>query len=509
MATATGSESFGAFFRRYTKTWMHAVATAGLTAFGTLTFVHRGFAVLALACYTVPPIVLYLSRRGEDASDDAPSPTEAALSEREDGDERTETGDRSESAERDEATERSATAAGTDSLGPPPAEPDADAGAERSDEAKRGSAGARPAAEGQREATQTGGASDGPESSPSSEPERESTVEAGGPTEPDDDDVEPEPEPEPTATSAPETEADAESEPEPEPEWHLADAPTEETLLDAAIASAGAVAVGEDGVVVARDGEEWTVVLEDGPAAQGQTLSGVDVTDDGGAAWVAGDGGAVGRLDLASGRHTDYSAPEDRTDNLAGIAVAGGEGEETILAINGSGEVLRGRYRDGDCSWDDPATPGSGSSLSDVVLGGEIGYCCDTNDGVFATEDGGRSFERIGIEGADGTPAGIAAGEGGSESETCHLCTDAGVVHRYDGSRWTPERVCEDALAGITSAGERLAVCTAEGAIRERDGPTADWKRVDADAPAGLEAIALGDELGVAVGSEGTVIERR
>ncbi|WP_293033152.1 hypothetical protein [Natronococcus sp.] len=471
MAANTEPSGFGAFFQRYTKTWMHAVATAGLTAFGLLSFVHRGFVLLALACYIIPPIVLYITRRGDDAAGSSMSPTDAALAEHEEP----------SKSERTEPEGRSATESGADSLGPPPVEPDARAESANGDE--RESLEETPTANREAEVEPEA------ESEPSSEP----VADDDSPTEP-------------TGAPASESELDDEDEPEPEPEWRVADAPTDTALLDAAVAErSSAVAVGEGGVVATTDGEEWTVVLEDGPAAQGQALHGVDATEDGQAAWVAGDGGAIGRLELDSGRHTDYSAPDDRTDNLAGIAVAGAAGDETVLAINGSGEVLRGRYRDGDCSWDEPATPGSGSSLSAVVLEGEDGYCCDTNDGVFATDDGGESFESIGIDDADGTPTGVAADEDG----TCYLCTDAGIVHRYDGSRWTPERVCEETLTGIARVGDRLAVCTADGEIHERDGPTADWERADADATAGLEAIALGADLGVAVGGEGTVIERR
>lgn len=488
MATNTEPSGFGAFFQRYTKTWMHAVATAGLTAFGLLSFVHRGFVVLALACYVVPPIILYISRRGDGAAENSMSPTDAALAEQ---------GEPSGS-ERIEPEDRSAPESGTDSLGPPPAEPDS-----------RGESGSEDERESLEEAP-TADREPEIETEPEAEPQSESASEPTADADPSTESMgaaasESKGDEPATQAAAPASEPSDEGEPESEPEWRPADAPTEATLLDAAITTSGAVAVGEGGVVARRDDEEWSVVLEDGPAAQGQGLSGVDVTDDGEAAWVAGDGGAVGRLEVESGRHVDYSAPDDRTDNLAGIAVAGSDGEETVLLINGSGEVLRGQYRDGDCRWDEPVTPGSGSSLSDVVLVGAVGYCCDTNDGVFATDDGGRSFERIGIEDADGTPVGIAAEEDG----TCHLCTDDGVVHRYDGSRWTPERVCEDALAGIDGVGDRLAVCTADGAIHEREDPTADWERADADAPTGLEAVALGDDLGIAVGGEGTVLERR
>ncbi|MFC6769843.1 hypothetical protein ACFQE6_33810, partial [Natrinema soli] len=71
MAThdSRSGDGFVPFFRRYAKSWVHAVAAAGMTAFGTLTIVHRGFAVLALASYIVPPILLYLRRTPIEGSD--------------------------------------------------------------------------------------------------------------------------------------------------------------------------------------------------------------------------------------------------------------------------------------------------------------------------------------------------------------------------------------------------------------------------------------------------------
>ncbi|WP_306052386.1 hypothetical protein [Natronococcus wangiae] len=479
MSTGSEPESFGAFFRRYTKTWMHAVATAGLTAFGMLSVVHRGFVVLALACYVVPPIVLYLSRtRGGDASADrtaeSMSPTDAAL------------------AGRDDFTDESASEPG-------PPEPD-----ERAPE----TSGRKPTPPDEADREPTGTAdSDGDPAATTGTPDdsgddvdaREEPTPASSPdagrTGPDPDDA-------PTDGERTDAAADA------EPRWTTVAAPTDATLLDAAVTSSGAIAVGDGGLVLERgpDTDDWTVVLEDGPAAQGQTLRGVDATDDGGIAWVAGDGGGVGRFECSSGRHTDYSAPNGRTDNLAGLAVAGSSGDETVLLINGSGEVIRGRYRDGELDWDEPVKPGSGSSLSDATLvDASIGYCCDTNDGVFETDDGGRTFETIGLEGADGTLTGIAAaGEG-----DCHVCTDAGVVHRFDGSTWTPERVSETALSAIARLGDRLTVCDEGGAVYERSGPTAEWERADAGSSAGLESVAVGADRSVAVGADGTVVERR
>ncbi|MFU8869682.1 MAG: hypothetical protein ACNA7R_17465 [Natronococcus sp.] len=47
------------FYLAYTKTGVHAAATAGLAIFGLLMFVDDAFAVLAIASYVLPPVILY------------------------------------------------------------------------------------------------------------------------------------------------------------------------------------------------------------------------------------------------------------------------------------------------------------------------------------------------------------------------------------------------------------------------------------------------------------------
>ncbi|ELY76211.1 hypothetical protein C487_12131 [Natrinema pallidum DSM 3751] len=397
---------FVSFFRDYTKTWVHAVATAGLTAFGTLAVFHRGFIALALATYIVPPIALYLWRPSAGRTDG------------------------------DTAAEGEGDAAIAGGGGPP---------LERT------------------------GAGDGP-------------------------------------AAAGEDDRDA--------DWHLVDVPTDATLRDVCVTDAGAVyAVGENGLVLAGapvDGADtgaWSIVLEDGPAAAGDELTGVDATDGGEAVWVAGDSGSLGRLEAETGRHTDYTAPADSTDNWVGVAVGGTSGDETVLLITGSGTVLRGRYRDGKCAWDDPITPGSGASLSAIALAdASVGYCCDTNDSVFETTDGGHSFDRVGLDGADGTLEALATlGRG-----DCLVSDDDGVVHRYGGSTWTPDRVGDEAICGIARREGETIACDADGVLYERT-RAAGWDRVGTQAPDALIAVstATTGERAVAVGEKGTVVERR
>jgi len=421
MATqdARSSDGFLPFFREYTKTWIHAVAAAGLTAFGTLSVYHRGFIALALAAYVVPPIALYLWRPSADLAD----------------------GDAGTERERDrEATTADRAATGDSALERPDAT--AESASEGGDE--------------------------------ESEPPAASTTD------------------QPRAR-----------------EWRPVDAPTEATLRDVCVTDGDAVhAVGEDGVVLSApgDGSGWSIALADGPGAQGEELQGVDATADGAAVWVAGDSGALGRLEPETGLHTDYTAPLEITNNWLGIAVAGRGDDETVLLIDGSGAVVRGRYRDGAVSWDEPVTPGSGSSLSGIALAdASVGYCCDTNDEVFETTDGGAAFDRIGPVGAGGTLEAVATLDRGD----CLVSADDGVVHRYGGSTWTPERVCEDAICGLARREGETIACDADGVIYERSG--ADWTPVDAGPFESLIGVAVAPDgrRAVAVGDEGTVVERR
>ncbi|WP_222916741.1 hypothetical protein [Natrinema sp. SYSU A 869] len=451
MATpdARSGNGFVSFFRSYTKTWIHAVATAGLTAFGTLTIFHRGFIVLALASYVVPPLVLYFRGGAGDQSDQT-----AAV-------------DREADDPADDRETKSE-AATTTSL------EHADSGADS--ETKRT-----------------------PDSGDAAVYSEDHDVEPGG-----NDAI--------GADRA--VERGRESDADRALDWRLVDVPTDATLRDVCVTAAGAVyAVGENGLVLtgaAADGagtDAWSIALEDGPAAEGDELTGVDATDGGDAIWVAGDSGSVGRLEAETGLHTDYTAPADITDNWMGVAVGGESGDETVLLINGSGAVLRGRYRDGAISWDGPIKPGSGSSLSAIALAEpSVGYCCDTNDSVFETTDGGESFDRVGLEGAGGTLENLATlGQG-----DCLVSADDGIVHRYGGSTWTPERVGDEAVCGITRREGETIACDADGVIYERT-LAADWEQVDTQAPESLIAVSMDidGERVVAVGEDGTVVERR
>ncbi len=415
-SSVSSRHGFVAFYRQYTKTWLHALATAALTAFGMLTFVHRGFAIVAVTAYVIPPIVLYLRESDGRAI---------------------------------------ASSTGTDSTVEEVAE-----------------TGSSPTAETASEPTN--GDSDRPASTANN------------------------------TDHSHDAEADTEK-----PRWTAVRTPTETTLFDAVVTDAGAFAVGQGGVLLADDAgtesdSDWGVVLEDGPGAKERDLFGVDATD--GAVWFVGDGGSLGRLDAESRRHTDYSAPAGLTDNWTDIAVAGTSDDATILLANGAGQVLRGRFRDGDLALDDPQKPGSGSSICAVAFADQsVGYCCDTNDSVFETTDEGESFRRIGIESVGGTLTDIGA----RTRSDCAVTDDAGVLHRYDDGNWTPKRLGDSPLRSL-AWGEFSVACEAGGGVHERDeraDSTAEWERITTTAES-LHGAAVGSERAIAVGEEGAVVVR-
>lgn len=396
MADARG-DGFRAFFKRYTKTWQHALATAGLTAFGTLTFVDPLFAVLAVGTYVLTPVALYLRRSAPRTVDESDS-----------------------------------------------------------------------------EAGTTHGGSHR-DSEPTPDDATTSTVSGGSGSR------------------------------ESDPGWRSVRVPADHDLHDVALLDGDAYAVGDAGTVLGSDGEDWDVVLPDGPGAASNALCGVaTVTSDG--VWVAGNSGALGRLDAASGRHVDHSAPDGDTTNLTDVAAVATSDGELVFVVDGSGRIRRGRYRDGEVRWADPVTPGSGSSMAGIAaIDSDAVVACDTNQQVFASEDGGATFHALGLDGAEGTLTGVAA----VGVERCVACDDAGVVHRYDGTTWTPERVAEEALGAIDWSNGVLVVCGDDGSIFEREADVSGWHRESTPPSGPLAGIAHGSSRTVAVGGGSSAIERR
>ncbi|WP_049893815.1 NHL repeat-containing protein [Halogranum rubrum] len=297
-------------------------------------------------------------------------------------------------------------------------------------------------------------------------------------------------------------------------EWRESPVETTADLYDvvgvpAAEESVSAYAVGAGGLVLRRGPEQWEPVLEDGPGAAGNALRGVDATSDGRGVWLTGDGGSLGRLDAETGRHTDHTAPGGDTSNTTDIAVSGPDGAETLFVADGSGQVRRGQYDGETVRWSDPVKPGSGSSLSAVEAvdwggdedeGASRVYAVDTNGGVFRSSTGDE-WESVGIDGASALTD-VAVGD----SDELFVTSDDGTVSRYDGAVWTPVETAESSLRGIAVGGDVGVAVGDDGTVLEAEGR--HWTRRETFGAESLAASTVAVEHLFAVGGAGTILER-
>ncbi|WP_049899349.1 hypothetical protein [Halococcus agarilyticus] len=492
------SRGFFAYYREYARSGVHAASAAALTAFGLLASVYDPrFVVLAIAVYVLPPVFLYFTGEGERVP---------SVVGDEDHENRGTDGRERERERSSPGSERSTTAASTGSEkttelseSTEPSESQSVSGASQPTESATGNdpddehEGVDPSsADAETGANRDIGGDD--EASPTTEADPEPEDDAGS----DGDPAEP---PEDTGTLADDIDSEGD---EAGDGWHTVESPTDDPLTGVVATHGGAFAVGENGVVLARGTDGWELALEDGPSADGESLRGIDATDDGQVVWFAGDGGALGRYDVEEDRLTDHSAPKDQTSTWTAVAVVGRAGEEHVHLANGSGEMLQGAYDDGEVDWGEIHKPGSGSSITDLAFDADTGYACDSSQGVYATTDG-ASYETIGIDDANTDFAALAA----TDTELVVAGGD-GTVFRYDGSVWTTLRAGETALRAIDLTNETgLAAGDAGGVFERADG---GWTSVETSTDADLRGVLVGaggpDRPDVAVGTDGTIVER-
>jgi hypothetical protein len=289
--------------------------------------------------------------------------------------------------------------------------------------------------------------------------------------------------------------------------WQRIESPTDETLLGVAGTTHGPYAVGEGGIVLARDENGWTTVIESGPATKENRLTCVAVTPDGERLWFAGDSGALGMYDTQTGRKYDYTAPKEKTSTWEAIAVAGTPENERLCVANGSGEVLPVEFDGHGCpQYGEVTKPGDGSTISSLAADADSCYASDTNGNVFETGD--EEWGRVGIENAQVNFNGVS-----TAGESLLVAGGDGTIYRYDRpcENWTPLTAGEATIHALahTDAPDgsgRVVAVGASGAIHERT-PGRGWHRLDAPVEDALRDVVLG-ETDVAVGASGTIIER-
>jgi len=293
--------------------------------------------------------------------------------------------------------------------------------------------------------------------------------------------------------------------------WLDVGAPVGGALRDVTLTTAGPHAVGEGGAVVARQGDAWETVVENGPAGQGNGLHGVAVTDDGRRVWLAGESGAAGAYDPVSGTLTDVSGPAGHTSTWTDVAVAGRAGSERVALLNGSGELLPGRARQGTVRWGELTKPTGGEPGTAVDAVDRTTVVTDAAGGVYGhtgpvdpTERDEAGWTTMGLRGVESAIRDVSA----MEPDLVTVVTADGAAFDYDGYGWFRTPVAEAALHAVDRRGDDALTAGVDGAVYE----LADhaWQRADTPTSATLHGCALGTDsyADVAVGANGTVLER-
>lgn len=288
----------------------------------------------------------------------------------------------------------------------------------------------------------------------------------------------------------------------PESGWKKADSPIEVTLYDAVLSANGPRAFGEGGRVLAQGLDGWQVVVDGGPTGAGNALVNAAATADGRAVWCCGDSGAIGRYALDSGELADYSAPGGMTSSWEGVTVTGRAGHERVTLINGSGELLQGEMRNESVSWGDVQKPVGGLSVGGIAFTPDAGFIADANGDVYRIRDL-DSWDQLGIDGENATLHAIDAADG----RTATTVGDDGSILAYDGHGWTSVGDAESALYAVDRAGGRGLAGGVGGEVYAHR--NTEWEATETQTGKTIHGVALSEaeESGVAVGSDGVILE--
>jgi len=306
--------------------------------------------------------------------------------------------------------------------------------------------------------------------------------------------------------------------------WNAVDSNTQKALYDVVMTTDGPLAVGEGGQVLARRETDWEPVVENGPAGGSNGLVAAAVTADRRAAWFCGSSGAIGRY-TSGGNVTDYTAPGGKTSSWVDLATLGPAGRERVFLINGSGELLGGRMNAGSITWGAVTKPAGGLSVEAIAYAGSAGYLCDGNGDVYRARGGGAvsstgggsgsgggggssnsngNWQRVGIDGVGGTLRDAAA----FDSDAVDVVSENGVIHVYNGFNWLSIDASEKALHAISRAGERGLAAGVGGTIVSLT--EGNWRVQETPTDVTLHGVTVAgaDYSAVAVGANGTILER-
>jgi len=284
--------------------------------------------------------------------------------------------------------------------------------------------------------------------------------------------------------------------------WTVTETPTGNTLYDVAYATDGAYAVGAGGVVLERAADGWRKLLDGGPTGNGNSLYGLDVTDDGERLWFVGSSGAIGEYDVRARTLYSHSAPMDVTNNFNGVAVTGEAGAANVYVAGDSGKVYYSFGNGATGTWD-YVTPGSGSAVNAIDFHGpRSGHAVDGNKTVFATDDG-VTWEKLGIENANVNFYGVDSDGDGDVT----VSGGGGMLHNWNGSSWVPADTGDAGLRDVEADGVDALTVGGGGKVYRRD--DAGWTQEATPTGQNLKAVTPVDSgVELAVGAGGVVLER-
>ncbi|ESP90069.1 hypothetical protein K933_00862 [Candidatus Halobonum tyrrellensis G22] len=287
--------------------------------------------------------------------------------------------------------------------------------------------------------------------------------------------------------------------------WSAVDAGVSVTLFALAETAAGPYAVGGAGRVVARTDDGWGVVDAHGPSGAGNNLYGAAVTDEGDHLWAAGGSGELGLYDVAAGDSTDYTAPAGETSTWTDVAVGGAAGDESVYLVNGSGEVLVGRYGADGPTWSAPVKPGNGSTIRGVTTHDSGVYVCDDNATVFRSTDGGATWSTLGIDGAGVSLYDVAV----VAEDDITVSGGSGRLFRYNGAVWTEQKLGGNARYSLARDDDRGLIGGGSGEVFERE--IGGWTGTYTGPSKNLQGTLVTSDPSVpkiVCGGDGTILEQ-
>lgn len=288
-------------------------------------------------------------------------------------------------------------------------------------------------------------------------------------------------------------------------EWEVSDAPKTTQLTGVESHEGTVVASGKRGLLAKRTAPgEWEALFNAGPTGNGHGILDAAFTADGKRVWYCGNSGSFGYYDRAQQTTKSHQGPSNVTSAFQSVCVMGDAGEETVVAADDNGQLVRVSMDGESMTVEGVRTPGQGTAFTEVVHNEGERYAADASGFLYYSPDGERWRRKRLV--ADSIKS-LAAPEAGLAA-----ITSSGTVYR-DISLFGEGRETKKADFGTTSP-EELAAAGEVFVIGGCDGCVvpimADTEANHVEPGPGVTyygAEITEDGTIVAAGSSGTIVE--